>query len=295
MSKAKARHPESYVREAQFFAESKNTLEECGFRTVVSRKHGATKILDATAADGAKLSFWVKLGWSGVPYAAVQFGMFPGPEGRLKSDSEFVEYVRSLCDRIRERGVTHALLVHRDTLAIAVRIDDVARIYTEQMKRFPSVARNTKSPTMWFFDPRPGGNSAASAIARRRAIPLEVLARRPGIAPTDPAATSRMAQVEVRLEQAAFRLRVGERCGWQCVVTGSTLKEALDAAHLPGKAWRVHNEADHGILVRADIHRLLDSGLAAIVRGRFRVKDAAKLEYGCYDGQPILDRQARRR
>lgn len=48
-------------------------------------------------------------------------------------------------------------------------------------------------------------------------------------------------ETEVRLRQQAFRLRVGERCGWRCVVTGTDVKTVPDAAHLPGKDWRTDN------------------------------------------------------
>jgi hypothetical protein len=166
-------------------------------------------------------------------------------------------------------------------------LDKMGKAYAEQMRKFPALARNTKSPTMWFFDPRPTAKPELTAIVRRYAVPLELLARRADVRADDPEARSRMAEVELRVSQAAFRNRVGERCRWRCVVTGSAIGTILDAAHLPGRDWRKHNKGSDGILLRADIHRLIDNDLARIVDGRFHLSDAAKKEYAQYEGCAI--------
>lgn len=287
MSKTRARKPASYATEARLFAQAARIVESNGFRNVVTRKTGSVKIIDAETESGGRVSFWVKLGWSEVPYAAIQFGMFTGPRGSSKSDAEFVELVKERCERMKDRGVTHALLVHQGTFAIALRIADVIWAYAEQMRLFPASARNTKSPTMWFFDPRTNREKKLTEIPRRRAIPLDILAGRVNVKPDEPQVRKRMAEIEVRLMQQAFRSRVGKHCGWRCAVTGSTIRETLDAAHLPGRAWRLHNEGTDGLLLRADIHRLIDSGLAWIRDGRFFVSDAAKSDYAAYDGQRL--------
>lgn len=288
MSKDLARGAESYETEERQFAKAVELVESIGFRKVRARKSGPVKLIDAEAADAGHLTFWLKVGWSRVEYAAIQFGMFRGPEGREKSDLEFVQFVARLVANIKARGATHALLFHGDEFAIALPIDDVAVAYAEQMRRFPARARNTKSPTMWFLDPRPSANPELTAIVRRRAIPLGMLSKRADTNANDPEVRSRMTEIEARVAQTAFRMRVGERCGWRCVVTGTTLRETLDAAHLPGKDWRRHNEASDGIMVRADIHRLLDAGLAAIKYGVFRVGKAARREYGEFDGRKVV-------
>lgn len=81
------------------------------------------------------------------------------------------------------------------------------------------------------------------------------------------------------MRQQAFRLRVGSRCGWRCMVTGTAVREVLDAAHQPGKDWRTDNEAEDGVLLRADLHRLLDRRLAMLRDGRFWL-DAALRQGG---------------
>ncbi|MBU7436188.1 HNH endonuclease signature motif containing protein [Paraburkholderia fungorum] len=72
----------------------------------------------------------------------------------------------------------------------------------------------------------------------------------------------RFTTAPVRPEQAAFRRALFERFEGRCALTGCAVAELLDAAHLPGQDWTLgHNTADDGILLRADLHRALDTGL----------------------------------
>jgi hypothetical protein len=76
--------------------------------------------------------------------------------------------------------------------------------------------------------------------------------------------------------------------GHWCAVTGTAVRDVLDAAHLPGRDWRVVNEASDGVLLRADLHRLLDRGIAEIRGDTFTIVDAARAsEYVEYDGTPF--------
>ncbi len=77
---------------------------------------------------------------------------------------------------------------------------------------------------------------------------------------------------DLRPEQARFRERVGKAYGWRCAITGCSQPECLEAAHLAD--WREHNDARHGILMRADLHRLFDAGLMRI-DADFRVRMTA--------------------
>jgi hypothetical protein len=93
----------------------------------------------------------------------------------------------------------------------------------------------------------------------------------------------RIRDIEQRPEQAAFRERVGAACGWACVITGETVRAVLDAAHLPGSSWRAgDNAAIDGVLLRADLHRLLDAGLLRIEDGVVRV---AVGSYAVFNGR----------
>ena len=66
--------------------------------------------------------------------------------------------------------------------------------------------------------------------------------------------------------QGRFRRRLLQAYGARCAVTGCDAPELLDAAHVG--SWRV---TDEGVLLRTDVHRMLDTGLAEIRNGRFRL------------------------
>lgn len=76
---------------------------------------------------------------------------------------------------------------------------------------------------------------------------------------------ARFVQVEVRTQQRAFREAVFRLCGGRCVVSGCDVPEALEAAHVTGRDWRLgHNEGTDGILLRRDLHTLYDRALLRI-------------------------------
>ena len=67
---------------------------------------------------------------------------------------------------------------------------------------------------------------------------------------------------EPRPSQAAFRRTLLAAYGGRCALTGCDVADALNAAHVCD--WRSENDAGAGILLRADLHALLDCGLLAI-------------------------------
>jgi hypothetical protein len=76
---------------------------------------------------------------------------------------------------------------------------------------------------------------------------------------------ARFTSVEVRPDQRAFREAVYKACSGRCVVSGCSVPEAVEAAHLQGRRWRDgHNTATDGLLLRRDLHALYDSGLLSI-------------------------------
>ena len=83
--------------------------------------------------------------------------------------------------------------------------------------------------------------------------------------------------------QQRFRDRLMRAYGGRCAVTGCDVPELLDAAHL--RPWRI---GDEGVLLRTDLHRMIDRGLARIADGRFRLAQPAPAylasRYGAYDG-----------
>lgn len=207
----------------------------------------------------------------------------------------FVADVVQRVTSAKNAGATHALLVHMINGEIknwvAVNINDVVGAYREQIDRWPKRARNTKSATLWFEDHRNVEGTDCTRAVTRREIPLAKIAGgKPEIKVEVEVNGSKKvtAEIERRIKQGMFRELVGQRCGWKCVVTGTAIREILDAAHLKGRNWRRHNSSGDGILLRADVHRLLDAGLASIRRGKFHVDPRARAgEYAELDGRRI--------
>ena len=87
-----------------------------------------------------------------------------------------------------------------------------------------------------------------------------------------------------RPEQWAFRRALFERYSGRCAITGCQIDGVLEAAHLPGRSWEAgHNDADDGVLLRVDIHRLLDRGyLQLLSDGTVEFDDKSVVEYGNY-------------
>ena len=61
--------------------------------------------------------------------------------------------------------------------------------------------------------------------------------------------------------QQQFRNSLIRAYGGRCAITGESCNVVLEAAHLPGRDHKQHNRASDGILLRIDLHRLLDAGL----------------------------------
>jgi hypothetical protein len=104
---------------------------------------------------------------------------------------------------------------------------------------------------------------------------------------------ARFAQVEVRTQQAAFRMAVFRACEGRCVISGCAVPEALEAAHLLGRDWRQgQNTASDGILLRRDLHTLYDRGLLCITDAGIVELAAGVVEhYGELGGRQIQRNQ----
>jgi hypothetical protein len=84
-------------------------------------------------------------------------------------------------------------------------------------------------------------------------------------------------QVVIREGQGSFRNLIFNAYGGRCALTGCDVPEALEAAHIrPYKGPRT-NHAANGILLRADLHRLWDTGLLAVHESSHRVLFASRL------------------
>src|SRR5690606_8613323 len=99
---------------------------------------------------------------------------------------------------------------------------------------------------------------------------------------------------KARPEQARFRdaLLALDK---QCVLTGEKCRAALEAAHLVPVAREGYEQIENGILLRADVHSLLDAGLiwfvvsdtGAIVKCR---DERSMASYRKLDEKPLPDK-----
>lgn len=103
-------------------------------------------------------------------------------------------------------------------------------------------------------------------------------------------------EVTVRPGQGEFRLKLVERYGRRCLVTGCSTLAALEAAHISPWRGEDDNAPENGLLLRADIHTLFDQDLLGIEPASLRVELHPSIErdYGELKGR-ILDVQADRR
>jgi putative restriction endonuclease len=86
--------------------------------------------------------------------------------------------------------------------------------------------------------------------------------------------------VKPRLGQGAFRLLVTDAYGRKCAVTDGKVLPALDVAHIRPYSEGGEHAITNGLLLRKDIHILLDRGYVTIDPSlRFVVSDRVKTEF----------------
>lgn len=298
MPRDKARSPWSYKNEQLLLAMLPQLLAAHGLSAVNISRYGQMKFVNARATDGNPVKFWLKQGWTNArTCAAIQFGMFspnPGESPDDRPDQEFLDFVDAKVASAKAQGAQYLLMVHMPEGVIrsnyvALEMDDAALAFRRQLAGWPKRARNSNSPTLYFDDERDLPDAACDKVVKDLALPLSGIS---GLTPATKGVSQDSktvwAQLERRMKQEVFRFRVGERCDWTCAVSGNQVREVLDAAHLPGRDWRFNNEAEDGILLRVDLHRLLDRGLAELRDGCFWIHEAGRCEqYAVFHGRPL--------
>jgi hypothetical protein len=99
----------------------------------------------------------------------------------------------------------------------------------------------------------------------------------------------RLAAIRVRRGQAKFRADLLGAYGGKCAVTGTSIEDLLEAAHIVPHAWGTDYRVSNGLLLRADIHTLYDLHLLSVDE-RYRVHVAKRLqmsEYRLYHGATL--------
>ena len=84
----------------------------------------------------------------------------------------------------------------------------------------------------------------------------------------------------VRLGQGAFRVLVTEAYNRRCAVTGERTLPVLEAAHIKPYSESGPNETANGLLMRSDLHKLLDLGYVTLTTDfRMEVSKRIREEY----------------
>ncbi len=106
---------------------------------------------------------------------------------------------------------------------------------------------------------------------------------------------SRKYLTKVRLGQSAFRVQLTDAYTRRCSVSGERTLPALEAAHIKPFAKSGPYFLSNGILLRADIHKLYDTGYMTLTKDlRVEVSSRIKEEfengraYYEYHGKPLL-------
>ena len=88
---------------------------------------------------------------------------------------------------------------------------------------------------------------------------------------------ARFGIVELRTRQAIFRKSIFEQYNGRCPISGCDEPSALEAAHLGSVGgWRTNHT--EGILLRSDLHRLMDAGKLQIIDGELVIVSKGRQE-----------------
>ena len=96
--------------------------------------------------------------------------------------------------------------------------------------------------------------------------------------------------VTQRRGQKVFRETLMIAYGGQCVISGCSIRDILEAAHIHPYLGPHTNNVTNGLLLRADLHTLFDCGLLTIDPEAMTVRIAQKLldsEYGVFDSRRL--------
>jgi hypothetical protein len=119
--------------------------------------------------------------------------------------------------------------------------------------------------------------------------PLTPLAEAPEDTPpeTEDMRQRIMAEVVRRQGQSKFRQSLMAAYGGRCAMSGCSVAQVLEAAHILPYKGKHSNSVRNGILLRADFHTLFDLDLARICPETWTVQilPEAMSQYGGFDGR----------
>jgi hypothetical protein len=86
----------------------------------------------------------------------------------------------------------------------------------------------------------------------------------PPYQPTKSTAQKVIRKIQERPGQAQFRFTLMMAYGGQCCISGCSVSEALEGAHIDPFSGKLSDHPQNGLLLRSDLHALFDAGLMAI-------------------------------
>lgn len=96
-------------------------------------------------------------------------------------------------------------------------------------------------------------------------------------------------QILARPQQSEFRRKLLDAYNQTCPITGCSVVEALEAAHIQPVSENGSDELGNGLLLRGDLHRLFDAHLVAIEPENLTIAISKNLvaDYGGLIGKKI--------
>lgn len=90
--------------------------------------------------------------------------------------------------------------------------------------------------------------------------------------------------VKPRLGQSSFRVMVTDAYKRRCAITGENTLIALEAAHIVPYSGDGSHDVSNGMLLRADFHRLFDSGLVSVTPD-LKIKISPRIREAYFNGK----------
>lgn len=207
-----------------------------------------------------------------------------------QATNETAKRTRSITQAIRARAFDDALNVcYARGRPVSVILTEGDRRSREELGSSSShVLYRSLDPIKWYVHSYDNSTGAARMV--RGVLPPGVGEETDSVESLDhtgPPDDVQLRAIKIRRGQAKFRETLLSAYGRSCAVTGCTIVELLEAAHIQPHAEEPNYSVTNGILLRADIHTLFDLNFLS-VDSRLRIRVAPSLmksEYKEFDGK----------
>ncbi|NER19831.1 MAG: HNH endonuclease [Symploca sp. SIO1B1] len=166
----------------------------------------------------------------------------------------------------------------------------LAQIYTEYCKRHPVVSQSNKDEIFVTIIRLMEGNETSSELSQelleiRTCLEQSQSNNEQYFNPDDTSdeRQKRLRDVVTRPGQAKFRSDLMKAYGGCCSITGCSVEDVLQAAHIIPYLGKRTNHPSNGILLRVDIHKLFDSHKLSINPDTKKVEISPILHDTCYE------------